>query len=552
MKKKLSVLIALILVLCLVLSLSAALIGCEDLIEDPDNEDQEDVDPNRTQLRIGNYYGGLGDAWLKELKRQYELAHPDVQILITNDKPSFTPDQLSNSIKTDNHQIYIAEKQYYYDMVNDGKLADITDIVTETLSDYGEEVSIADKLTDDSLREYYGGSTTGNKYYALPTYMSHSGIVYDVDLWEAKGFYIADGSTDTDVKYTKNLSNLSAGPDGVKGTRDDGMPATYAQFKDLLKKIIRSNVTPFVWSGSVTVYQTMAATAWWVDYEGYDNFSLNYTLDGQYTFAGDSAPTTITASNAALLQKQEGKRYALQFVSDLVRNPQNYTLSSGGTTKDHLGAQYEYVKSYPSGQPVAMMLESDWWENEARNNNAFSDMVPIYGDQWAYGTRRYAYMPVPKTEGSAQGETVLSTSSTCCTFINGNISGELLAIAKDFMQFMHTESALQVFNTYTGMCRPYEYTLTEEQYNSLTYFSQYIYDMYKGDNAVKVVHDVNTSSLRKNNVVYFRDNWEWYSTVGSVPYSNPFKAFSSSGSLTVDDYFGGLITYQNANMPKAK
>ena len=67
MKKKLSMILALVLTLCLVLSLSAVLVGCDDL---PGDGPEEEIDPNRTQLRIGNYYGGLGDGWLNELKRQ--------------------------------------------------------------------------------------------------------------------------------------------------------------------------------------------------------------------------------------------------------------------------------------------------------------------------------------------------------------------------------------------------------------------------------------------------------------------------------------------------
>lgn len=545
--KKFSMLMVWILVLCLLTSVCATLVGC-DGFGDVEGEEQEDVDPTRTQLRIGNYYGGLGDAWLQELKRQYELLHPDVQILITNDKPSFVPDTLKASIKTDKHQIYVAEKQYYYDLVNDGKIADITDIVTEPLTKYGETMSIADKFEDEGLKEYYGGANTNNKYYALPTYMSHCGIIYDVDLWEAKGFYIADGSTDTSVQYTTGLAGAkekSAGPDGVKGTRDDGMPATYAQFQQLVKTIRSRNCTPFIWSGGISVYQQMISTAWWVDYEGYDNFSLNYTLDGSYTFDGDTAPTKIDASNAYLLQKQSGKKYALQFVSDIFKNDDNYTRSSGGTTNDHLGAQYEYLISSPSGtSPVAMFLESDWWENEANKfTTGFGDMVNIYGEQWAYGNRRFAYMPIPKTDGSAEGETVLSTSSTCCTFINAN-AGDTLELAKDFLQFMHTESSLQVFNTYTGMCRPYKYTLTSEQYNKLTYFSQYLYDMYKGDNAVKVVHDVSLCSKRNANMTYFRDEWEWSTSLGSKLYNNPFKVFSTQATISVNDYFSGMLNYQ--------
>ena len=68
MKMKLSMILALVFTLCLVLSLTAVFVGCADLPDDGNGD--EPIDPNRTQLRIGNYYGGLGDGWLRELKRQ--------------------------------------------------------------------------------------------------------------------------------------------------------------------------------------------------------------------------------------------------------------------------------------------------------------------------------------------------------------------------------------------------------------------------------------------------------------------------------------------------
>ena len=538
MKKFVSVfLVAVFVLLC-----GGIFASCSDLGEE--NEYGEKIDPNRTQLYIGNYYGGLGDSWLKELKRQYEELHPDVQILITSDKSPFLRDSVINNITTDKYNLYFTEKQYYYDLVNDGKIADITDIVTEKLTKYGEDVSIEDKITEQQIKDYYAGELTGGKYYALPTYLAHSGIIYDVDLFEDKGFFIKEGSTDANVLFTKKEEEKSLGADGIPDTHDDGMPATYAQFEALLTKIKKSNVTPFVWSGKTTVYQTDAATAWWVDYEGYNNFLCNYTFDGSCII--DGKKEMITEKNAYLLQKQAGKKYALQFVKDLISNPQNYTLSAGGASKDHLGAQYEYVSSYPKGEPVAMFLDSDWWENEARDFNCFSDMVPKYGSQWAYGTRRFAFMPIPKTEGSAEGETVLSTSATCCFFVNAN-SGDKMDLAKDFLQFCHTDNALKVFNTYTGMVRPYEYKLSEEEYGKLSYFSQYLYDMYKGDhgeNAVNVVHDLSASKLRIENKSYF-ENWQWYTKASGTPYSNPFSAFAENASLTVDSYFNGLYTYHS-------
>lgn len=532
MKKALSALITAAIVVATAMPLTAC--------AKPD-ESQEAIDPNRTQLYIGNYDGGLGDEWLKELKRRYEEIHTDIQVIINSDKTLYLPDTLISSIATDKNQLYFVEKQHYHDLVSDKKLADITDVVNEKLTEYGEDVSIADKISDTALKEYYGGELTGNKYYALPSYMSHSGIVYDVDLWEQRGFYIAEGSTDTKLVLNGG-ENKQAGPDGVKGTIDDGMPATYAQFTELIKQIRRRNVTPFIWSGKITEYHKMTATAWWADYEGYDNFKLNYTFDGEYTFPGDTAPTTITQANGYELQRQPGKKYALQFVKDVVSNSNYYTMSSGTLVNDHLGAQYEYVRSFPAGEPIAMMFESDWWENEARLNNAFSDMEQRYGSKWAYKNRKFAFMPIPKAEGSAAEETVVSTSATCCFFINAN-AGSKMDLAKDFLKFCHTEEALKVFNTYTGMCRPFSYTLNDEEIAELSPFSQYIYKQYNGygDNEpVKVVHDVPLCSLRAYNKTTFM-NWDWAATVSGTAHDNPFRSFNSS-AITVDSYFAGLKT----------
>lgn len=156
MKKYVSV----ILVVIFAFLFGGAFSACTD---NGENKYGEEIDPNKTQLYIGNYYGGLGDAWLKELKRQYEELHPDVQILITSDKTPFLASSVINNITTDEYNLYFTEKQYYYDLVNDNKIADITDIVTEKLTKYGEDVSIEDKITDQQLKDYYGGELTGGK-----------------------------------------------------------------------------------------------------------------------------------------------------------------------------------------------------------------------------------------------------------------------------------------------------------------------------------------------------------------------------------------------------
>ena len=97
--------------------------------DDPGNEN---LDPNKTTIQIGNYYGGLGDQWLKVLTKEYEETHPDVQFKIENDKTPYLLDNIINNISTSKCSMIFTEKIYYYDMVSRGLIADITDVVTSS------------------------------------------------------------------------------------------------------------------------------------------------------------------------------------------------------------------------------------------------------------------------------------------------------------------------------------------------------------------------------------------------------------------------------------
>ena len=68
MKKVLSI----VLMICLLLSLSTAFIGCA-----PGEEEQPD--PDRTQLYVGLRESGLGKAWLQKVKQEYEKQNPEIK-----------------------------------------------------------------------------------------------------------------------------------------------------------------------------------------------------------------------------------------------------------------------------------------------------------------------------------------------------------------------------------------------------------------------------------------------------------------------------------------
>jgi ABC-type glycerol-3-phosphate transport system substrate-binding protein len=510
--------------------------------------DDDSINPDKTQLYVGNYYGGLGDAWLRELADRFEETHDDVQVVIDNSKTNYLPDTLINTISTMRQSVYFVDNAYYYDLVSQNKIADITDIVTEPLTEYGETKSIEDKLPD-TLKTYYKNSYTGDKYYGLPTYQAQYGWVYDIDLFEDKKLFFGETSTDAEYVWTDGKDGSVAkwaGQDGESGTYDDGLPVTIQQFYDLCERMKQMNITPFIWTGKFIGYTMLFMRAYWANYEGFDNYMLNYTFSGSEVLNGDSEATEITPSNAYELQRQTGKLRSLEFAKWVFSDSYNYASSSVTTTNDHIAAQKEFIWSYPTNKPIAMLCDGDWWENEARESGAFTTMVSKYGDEWAYGTRRFGYMTMPQFDegGHYEENTILSTSSNALFFINANCDEEHLSLAKEFLRFCHTDEALRTFTRNTGVFRPFDYELTDEEMESLTPFSKTLYEIYHSPRT-RMVYDLNRCDLRIQNAQYFRDEWPYYSSVGGAVYQYPFQAFANNPSLTADDYFKGLYDYQS-------
>lgn len=516
---------------------AAGFAGCKNKNK-PDDTWGEPIDPDKTQLYIGNYYGGFGDEWLRAFKAEYETENPNIQIMIRNDKASYLRDELPAKMPSARENMYFVDNVFYRDMVSEKLLADITDTVTGPLTKYGESGSIEDKLGEWN-KQYY---KVDNKYYALPTYISQfGGMVYDVDLFYSKRLYFKEGSTAVNPLFITGVSDKkTAGPDGVGNTGDDGLPVTLTDFDNLLKRMRIAGVTPFTWTGKYNEYSTGAVTSAWANAEGYDNFKLNYTLTGSYKFEGDALPTQITRQNAYLLQKQSGKKHALDFAKTILGNSSNYSGSAMTTIQSHLDAQEEFLYSVMTNQRIAMLFEGDWWENEAKP--VFADMAAV-DSEYAFGTRRFAYMPFPKPDSATSARNTILSTVKGAFFINANISDSpsQLALAKDFLQFCHKESSLRKFNQMTGSVKPYTYALSEEEYNSLSHFGKSVYDMYKSDN-VDIVYDLPLNDLILQNNRIFVD-FNWTSNVSGVLHWYPIVSLSNNTSLTAQAYYDGLYTY---------
>ena len=98
-------------------------------LPDIGDREQESVDKSKTQLYVGNYNGGIGEAWLWEAKELFEKDHKDVQIMIDNGKDEYGTSSLMSNIKSNRQDLYVVDSVTYYTLANAGHMADLTEIV---------------------------------------------------------------------------------------------------------------------------------------------------------------------------------------------------------------------------------------------------------------------------------------------------------------------------------------------------------------------------------------------------------------------------------------
>ena len=341
MKKVVAVFLATVSALCL--------ISCKggNNIRKESQSEQESIDVTKTQLNVGFYYAGLGKDWIQEAKTLFEEKYKDVsfetnkmgvQVVLNLDKSGLNGSNLLTTISKKEDQVFFVENSDLNAFVSQTLVADITDVVKSKASE--DETVTIEQTLDENSKSYYD---MGGKYYGLPYYEDFMSINYNIDLFKAKNYYFAKGKTAENFDFDNDdLSGLfvqssteekSAGPDGKSNTSDDGLPATYADFRALLMWISANGDTPMMWCGSYLTYLIDFMNGVWADFEVADNFNLNYTMDG---VASDLInvdkngnvsyldPVTIAGNTGYMLQKQEGKYRALEFAKMCVEDSSYY------------------------------------------------------------------------------------------------------------------------------------------------------------------------------------------------------------------------------------
>ena len=515
------------------------------------------IDKNRTQLYVGVLDAGLGTKYFDEMAKDFEEAYKlksfedgktGVQVIPTKKKDPFTPKSLIASMEGQEIAMYFLDKGDYDTFAGKGLLADVTETMQEKVYDEdGQLASISQKpavssMEDNMLDGYKECFLRNGKYYATPFWISIPGIIYDADLFSQKGWYFKADGTLGAKQSDIDAQNCGKGPDGILGTADDGLPATWNDFNTLIKAIRNANMVPFTWDMTYSYELRGVFKQIWANYEGYDNFMLNYTFNGH----DSGLNKDITEGNFADLIDQEGRKAAVKAFYDIAGNGKNF---SGDVGQNNTEAQFKFIDSKYNGKRIAMFMECSYWESESRSD--FDDAGQIDPND-GYGKRDFRIMPIPNfvgvdgikdqtnTEKIFAGEgsdtyICLSAKNKCK---NPGVQQE---IAKLFLQFVHQRDQLIKFTANTGCLRAFNYTADEEDMKTFTKYTQSIM-RYIGEGA-KVVSNLPIAQKRKDHSDKFSDGNDLYafsaSRNGSVPAGNVYLYMENNGEWAASGVYKG-------------
>ena len=519
----------------------------------------EQVDATKTQLYVSNYDGGFGDEWLYKAKYAFEEFYKEevfeegkkgVQVWITPSE--LNGPALLDSVKGAKEQVFVAQSVYYYDYLASGVMLDISDVMTTTLTEFGENKTIASKLQpeQDSFLK------VNENYYAIPHYFGTNGIVYDVELFDRCNAFL-----DSAGNFTKKStdSGLSLGGDNVANTSDDGLPATYAEFYALCEHLQQFTVTPLIWSGEHQFnagYTTVAVAA---EANGASNTRILYDFNGTSdrvikevkangTLTYESGNYAITQDNGYKAYAQAGNYYALEFVNDIIDkgfcHDNNFT---DGVTAQSTQEEYVLSDRDSSKTPIAMLVEGNWWENEV------SDFMTRLADSGRYENagrmdRKFGFLPLPKPNADFVGEKhTLLEANNSYMFIRSDIEEKDKKVAKQFLKFINTDVRLREFSVLTNTPKALKYDMESADLDKMSYFGKNLLQ-FKNSEYTETVYQCSTNELYYNNLSAFAmiDMYKY------GDYIYPTYAFNDNKSLTPKQYYDGYINswkvkYQNMN-----
>ncbi len=504
-------------------------------------------DDGTTKVYIAMYDGGFGVDWMDDVKTEFETRYANTSLeegkmgltidIVTG--KGYSGDGIISTIDTLDRDIYVTNNfNFYNQYAKEGYFLDITDIVKATVP--GEQTSIEGKL-NQSYKDWFN---LDGEYYALPHAAGAMVITYDKDIFEAHDCYLKP-----DGNFVSNYKNnptqpLGTGPDGLPDTYDDGLPVTYSDFYKVCNRLAGKGVVPIIWSGQLRTYVAGMMMSMFTDYEGYNksvsHFNFRGEIDVINSFTnGNPNITQMTLENDTQgynVFKQPGLYYTLEFMKEIISHDNWYDGSNCFGSADHLSTQEKYIYSAPeqSMDDIAMLVEGVYWYNEAKG--ALEDSEFEYGSEWA--DRNFAVLPFPKADATKVGPQTHYDSNQSAIFISSKIESGKVEIAKEIVQHIFTNEMLSKYTASSSTLLPYDYTVTDEDYATMSNFGKSVYNMRA---TTTYVYGPNQNATLLKNPSLTKSPAFWQTS----SYNIPISAFYNNSTMTAQDYFEDLGDYYN-------
>ena len=461
MKKKL---ITLLLVVSMV---AASLLGCG--AKQGSEGNGESNGGLSGELSICVFNGGYGTEWLKQMAESYESIHPGVKVKI---ETTVTPEDTRTLVESgkSNHDIVMLNINFF-NVAAKNKLVSLNDIYEKAPE--GESMTIAEKVGENVVNYY----TQDDNIYQMSWAGGRTGLCYnETVLDEAFGAGKWEVPTTTDELI--QLCNALKG----KG---------YYSFSFCAEED----------------YWDYCLFGWTAQYMGYEEY-FDYFSGVYKNESGEKVSADISKSDEFLTATEKGKLEALTLLETLTKESNGYS-HPDSDVMNFMEAQQAFLGwGFDDDKTkVAMTPNGDWLENEteymlSQNPQTIKMMkLPVISSiidecetiqddatlqkvvDFVDGNESAAPTGVSEEDIARIREarnTYHSLSLSQAMAIPS--SSDHVELAKDFMVYMCSEQAQQIFSqTLKGVTMAYGFNPTNVSTIKMSEFQKSVYDCYGGD-----------------------------------------------------------------------
>ena len=554
------------------LTSAGSMMGCSN------SKSLQELYGNKTFLQVGVYDGGIGTSWLQEIATEFEKRYEGVKLegedseneglkIVINKSKTYAGG-IDQILGGEERNLFFCSGLQYKSFINKNLIMDITDVVTSDLSTVtlGAETGTIEDILYGQENSYFN---YGGKYYALPFVSYDGGITYDRELFFEKGFFFRDEPREYEAEvegemvpvieyFTNDPALFSVGPDGIRGSYDDGVPSSLEEFYQLCSYIGGNGCEPLIFTNEFKHYYNFVGEGVFTNSLSAEELSAYYTYDSGATeidivtgFDGNGnpivEPKTISTTNQYDLMQSYAKYLGVSFAHDIATKENGAYLSKHCKNRvGHLATQSEFVYSALKGgntKPIAMLIEGSYWYGEAQEYGTFRRSVETYKEDAE--NRDFAFMPLPwKATGTVEeGEgkqLTLNNPPAWTAFINNNIKDNALLtrLAKEFLQFAYSDWSLKAITKVGNVRVGLNYEMTEQDMEGMDNYGKSI--IVAAQNA-QMAYPTNQNTFYMDNYAtlggFGIDSMMWKSWQLNI--TNMIEAFRDKNKSAAE-YFAGM------------